>query len=186
MSSETNRSVKLNNGREIPVIGTWAPPEGNARQDAWTWILTGLKAGYRHIDTAHMYGTETAVAKALGASGLRREEVYITTKLPFNHGVRVRESFNESLANLNTEYVDLYLIHWPQVLPYEESNELTKNPNGTHKVLDNPTFVDVWAQMEEILREGKAKAIGVSNFSVQNLEILLNHAKVVPSNNQVE
>ncbi|KAJ8090461.1 hypothetical protein PM082_019059 [Marasmius tenuissimus] len=133
-----------------------------------------------------MYGTETAVAKALKASGLKREDVYITTKLPFNHGVRVRESFNESLVNLDTEYVDLYLIHWPQVLPYEESSQLAKNSNGTHKVVDTPTFVDVWAEMEEILREGKAKAIGVSNFSVQNLEILLNHAKVVPSNNQVE
>ncbi|KAL0579216.1 hypothetical protein V5O48_002778 [Marasmius crinis-equi] len=181
MSSQTVRTIKMNDGREMPVValGTWAPAEGTARQDAWKWILTSLKAGYRHIDTAHLYGTEKAVAKALKESGLNREDVYITTKLPFNHGVRVRESFNESLANLDTDYVDM-------VLPYQESNELIKNSDGSHKTLDFPTFVEVWAEMEEILCEGKAKSIGVSNFSIQNLEILLKHAKIVPSNNQVE
>ncbi|KAF9265104.1 Aldo/keto reductase [Marasmius fiardii PR-910] len=188
MSAISTRTIRLNNGQEMPMIsfGTWAPPTGTAREDAWRWILTALKAGYRHLDTANGYGTEKAVGRALKESGLKREEVYITTKLPFNHVTRVKESFNESLTNLDMDYVDLYLIHFPQSLPYQESDELVKNPDGTLKTLETPTFVDVWAEMEEILESGKAKAIGVSNFSVKTLEILLKNAKVVPCNNQVE
>ncbi|KAL0579229.1 hypothetical protein V5O48_002791 [Marasmius crinis-equi] len=189
MSSQTSRSLKMNTGQGLPIIalGTWAPREGTAREDAWTWILTALKAGYRHLDTAQDYGTEKAVARAVKESGLKREDVYITTKLPNYHGIKVKESFNQSLANLGMDYVDLYLVHFPQVLAYDENGDsLVKNPDGTLKTLDTPTFVDVWAEMEEILREGRAKAIGVSNFSIKNLEILLKHAKVVPSSNQVE
>lgn len=188
MTTLATKTVKMNNGREMPMIslGTYAPPTGTARQDAWRWILSGLKAGYRHLDTASDYGTEKAVGKALKESGLRREEVFITTKLRLNHVTRVKESFKESLSNLDMDYVDLYLVHWPQSLPYHESGELVKNPDGTLKTLETPTFVDTWAEMEEILESGKAKAIGVSNFSIKNLEILLKSAKVVPCNNQVE
>ncbi|KAJ8090440.1 hypothetical protein PM082_019038 [Marasmius tenuissimus] len=84
------------------------------------------------------------------------------------------------------DYIDLYLVHFPQVLEYQENEKLPKNPDGTLKTVDYPTFVEIWAEMEDILREGKAKSIGVSNFSIKNLEILLKHAKVVPANNQVE
>ncbi|KAK1220578.1 hypothetical protein PQX77_016630 [Marasmius sp. AFHP31] len=188
VSSQAGRTIKLNNGREVPMIGlgTWAPSTGTARQDAWTWILSAIKAGYRHLDTAQGYGTEKAVSKAFKESGLKREEIHVTTKLPFNHGVRVKESFKESLANLDMDYIDLYLVHFPQVIEYQENGELPKNPDGTLKTVDYPTFVEIWAEMEDILREGKAKSIGVSNFSIKNLEILLKHAKVVPANNQVE
>ncbi|KAG7087404.1 hypothetical protein E1B28_013374 [Marasmius oreades] len=188
MSAISSKSIVMKNGQELPMIslGTYAPPTGTAREDAWRWILTGLKAGYRHLDTASDYGTEKAVGKALKESGLRRDEVYITTKLRLNHVTRVKQSFNESLTNLAMDYVDLYLVHWPQGSPYHESDELVKNPDGTLKTLESPTFVEVWAEMEEILKSGKAKSIGVSNFSIKNLEILLKNAKVVPCNNQVE
>ncbi|ESK84685.1 aado keto reductase [Moniliophthora roreri MCA 2997] len=188
MSSAAARVLKLSNGIEIPIVGlgTWAPPEGTAREDAKEWILTGLKAGYRHLDGAHMYGTEKAVSKAIKASGLKREEIFVTTKIPWNHHSRVQESINESLANLDLEYVDLWLLHWPQTLAYEEGTLFLQNPDGTLKTVDYPTFVEVWAEMEKAFEQGKCKAIGVSNFSIKNLEILLKTAKVIPVNNQVE
>jgi len=169
-------STALSNGILIPVIanGSWAPATGNARAEAKDWTLTALKAGYKHIDTAHGYGTEKSVGLAIKESGLKREDVFITTKLPFDHHSRVQESFKESLTNLGVDDVDLYLLHWPQCV------------DENVKAVSSPTFVEVWAEIEKIYEQKKAKAIGVSNFSIKNLEILLKTAKVVPAANQVE
>jgi glycerol 2-dehydrogenase (NADP+) len=173
-------SVKLSTGIKIPVIsnGSWAPATGNARAEVKDWTLTAFKAGYRHIDTAHGYGTEKSVGLAFKESGLKREDVFITTKLPWDHHSRVQESFNESLTNLGLDYVDLYLLHWPQCV--------VEDADGNLKAVESPTFVEVWAEIEKIFQQKKAKAIGVSNFSIKNLEILLETAKVVPAVNQVE
>ncbi|KIK54662.1 hypothetical protein GYMLUDRAFT_48582 [Collybiopsis luxurians FD-317 M1] len=180
-------TLTLSSGIEIPVIanGSWAPPTGNARVEVKNWTLTALKAGYRHIDTALSYGTEKAVGLALKESGLKREEVFVTTKLPMTDYDRVQESFNESLANLDIDYVDLYLLHWPQCVVPEGEN-LAKNADGTLKTVSSPTFVEVWAEIEKIFEQKRAKAIGVSNFSIKNLEVLLKTAKIVPAVNQVE
>ncbi|KAJ4464812.1 NADP-dependent oxidoreductase domain-containing protein [Lentinula lateritia] len=173
-------SVSLSSGIQMPVIanGSWAPPTGNARAEVKDWTLTALKAGYRHIDTALGYGTEKSVGLAVKESGLKREDVFITTKLPYTDHSRVQDSFNESLTNLGVDYIDLYLVHWPQCVDLEA--------DGRIKVTSGPTFVEVWAEIEKIYEGKKARAVGVSNFSVKNLEILLKSAKVVPAVNQVE
>jgi len=176
---------KLNNGTSIPAIGLggWGGLGDEERAASDEWIVPALKAGYRHIDTAWVYGTEKAVGKAIKASGVPREEIWITTKLPW-HGHRgVQESFQESLDNLGTDYVDLYLLHWPQPIAYDPDDPYGK---GTPKVLDGPPFNETWAEIEKIYESGKAKAIGVSNFSIKNLEKLLTNAKVIPAVNQVE
>ncbi|KAF9074659.1 NADP-dependent oxidoreductase domain-containing protein [Rhodocollybia butyracea] len=176
-------SATLSTGIKIPVIanGSWAPSTGNARAEAKDWTLTALKAGYRHIDTAQGYGTENSVGLAIKESGLKREEVFITTKLPFTDHDNVQQSFNESLENLGVDYVDLYLLHWPQFIRFD-GTESRENA----KAISSPTFSEVWFEIEKIFEQKKAKAIGVSNFSIKNLEILLKSAKVVPAANQVE
>ncbi|KAF5391994.1 hypothetical protein D9757_003308 [Collybiopsis confluens] len=131
------------------------------------------------------YGTEKAVGLALKDSGLKREEVFITTKLPMTDYDRVQESFSESLTNLDLDYVDLYLLHFPQCV-VAEGGTFARNADGTLKTVSSPTFVEVWSEIEKIFEQKKAKAIGVSNFSIKNLEILLKKAKVVPAVNQVE
>ncbi|KAK7039187.1 hypothetical protein VNI00_010092 [Paramarasmius palmivorus] len=217
--SAAARALKFSNGVEIPIIGlgTYAPPEGNAREEAKEWFLTALKAIFlvdiqlsqcrlhiSRLDTVTLIplpcmvcyqvlrrrhsppGTEKSVGKALKESGLKREEVFVTTKIAWNHHGRVQEAFNDSLANLDTEYIDLWLLHWPQQLAYEEGTLFLTNPDGTLKTVDYPTFVEVWADMERVFEQGKVRAIGVSNFSIKNFEILLKKAKIVPVNNQVE
>lgn len=185
MASFTQK-VKLNSGVEVPIIGsgTYAPPD--TRDKAKGWILEALKNGYRHLDTAYLYGTEKIVGEAIKASGIPREEIFVTTKLPWNHQDRVAESFNTSLEALGTGYVDLYLIHWPQAVLYEEGNPLPKNPDGSVKTTDKVNFNDAWAEMEKLLDTGKVRAIGVSNFSIKTLERLFTTAKVTPAVNQVE
>ncbi|KAI0074309.1 Aldo/keto reductase [Panus rudis PR-1116 ss-1] len=180
---------KLNNGVEIPAIGLggWAGLTAEERSAAGkSWMLTAIKNGYRHIDTAQVYGTEPAVAEAIKLSGIPREEFFITTKLPWNHPSRVKESFEQSLKNLQTDYVDLYLMHWPFTVRYDENNELPRNAQGDLDVVEKPDFNETWAEMEKIYASGKAKAIGVSNFSIKTLEKLFQTAKVVPAVNQVE
>nr|AAS46750.1 reductase AKOR1 [Pleurotus djamor] len=143
------------------------------------------QSGYKHIDTAYNYHTEKYVGNAVRESGIPREELFITTKLPWHHYARVAESFQESLDALGLGYIDLYLIHWPQPILYDPNDPLPKNPDGTPKTTNYP-FTKIWADMERLLDTGKVRAIGVSNFSIKNLEILLESAKVVPAVNQVE
>ncbi|OCH84242.1 Aldo/keto reductase [Obba rivulosa] len=176
---------QLNTGTSIPAIGlgVWAGLKDEERAVADEWIVPALKAGtgYRHMDTAWLYGTENAVGTAVRKSGIPREEIWITTKLPWHHHSRVQESIQESLDNLGTDYVDLYLIHWPQAFAYDPNTPRKRGP-----LLEKPTFNEIWTEMEKVYASGKAKAIGVSNFSVKTLEELLTTAKVVPAINQVE
>ncbi|CDO71368.1 hypothetical protein BN946_scf184908.g126 [Trametes cinnabarina] len=164
-----------------------------------------MQAGYRLIDTAWIYaGTEKATALAIKKSGVPREEVWITTKLHHQHGPFTQKFFQESLDNLETNYVDLYLMHWPQTSKWVgESSPLVEDlrvgllctiegvpePTDEHGDIittDEWTFTQTWAEMEKLYESGRAKAIGVSNFSVKNLEKLFETAKVVPAVNQVE
>ncbi|SJL11971.1 uncharacterized protein ARMOST_15385 [Armillaria ostoyae] len=118
--------VELNNGTKIPIIGNHARARQHcatynaleACEAAKKWISTAIQAGYRHIDTALIYGTEKVIGEAIRESGIPREEFFITTKLPFNCQDRVAESFDLSLKNLGLDYVDLYLMHWPMTIPY--------------------------------------------------------------------
>ncbi|CAL1715999.1 unnamed protein product [Somion occarium] len=181
-------NFKLNNGVEIPAIGLgcWAGLTKEERAAGWSWFLTGIQNGYRHFDTAYAYGTEASLAKAIKESGIPRKELFITTKLHWNHMGRVQEAIDESLKNLGTDYVDLYLVHWPFAVKYEEGDDSPKTAAGDLLLDESITFNDTWAEMEKVLASGKARAIGVSNFSIKNLEKLFTTAKVVPAVNQVE
>ncbi|KAJ6580945.1 NADP-dependent oxidoreductase domain-containing protein [Mycena capillaripes] len=185
-------SIKLNTGANIPAIGLGAgpdvfSPDGTAKSEAW--LLTAFKAGYRHIDTAYIYGTEPAVGSALRASGIPREEVFITTKLPWHHPRYVARSFDESLRNLGLDYVDLYLLHFPQPIEYPNGYDAPSTFSemaAQLKAVESPTFIETWADFERLHASGRARAIGVSNFSIKTLEQLLKTAKIVPAVNQVE
>lgn len=171
-------SFTLNTGAKLPSVGLgcWMGYPGGG-DDCENMAKTAIKLGYRHIDTAAGYGNEEHVGKAIRESDVPRSEIFLVTKLNNKDHGRVAEAFQESLDRLGCEYVDLYLMHWPQA----------QNPDG--KILQpdqSPTCVETWQAMEKLLDTGKVKAIGVSNFSIKTLEVLLPQAKVVPAVNQVQ
>lgn len=167
MSHSLVPMVKLNNGVEIPQfgLGVWQAEEGAEVERA---VRAALETGYRLIDTAAIYGNEVGVGKALKASGVAREEVFITTKLwNANHAYQdALRAFDESVKKLDCGYVDLYLIHWP--LPMEGK------------------FTQAWKAMEKLYADERVRAIGISNFKPQHMEVLLNEAETVPAVNQIE
>jgi len=165
--------LKLNNGVIIPGLGYGTyqtPPE-----DAYQVVSEALAVGYRHIDTATRYGNESGVGKAVKDSGLKREDVFITSKLwNTERGYeKTLAAFDKTLAELGTDYLDLYLIHWP-------ANE--KQFGAQAKDLN----LETWRAFEKLYEDGKIKAIGVSNFMPNHLEDLLAEAKIKPMVNQIE
>ncbi|WP_312652441.1 aldo/keto reductase [Proteiniclasticum sp.] len=156
---------KLNNGIEIPSLGfgVFKVKEGD---EVFRSVLEALEAGYRLIDTAAIYGNEEGVGRAIKASGLKREEIFLTTKLwNTDQGYdSVFEAFETSLKKLDTDYVDLYLIHWP----------------GKDK------FVESYKALEKLYSDKKVRAIGVCNFHIHHLEELMAETEIVPAMNQIE
>ncbi|KAG6831759.1 hypothetical protein H0H92_007911 [Tricholoma furcatifolium] len=181
MSSNHSQDFTFNNGVKVPAVGLgcWmGQPGGGTR--VYDMCMKALKIGYRHFDTASKYGNEEQVGAAIRASGVPRNEIFLTTKLA-NDWKNVGESFDDSLKALGLDYVDLYLMHWPQ--------HSVVNEDGSEVVLEHgeePDFIFAWKEMEKLLETGKVKSIGVSNFSVKTLEELLPHCTVVPVTNQVE
>ena len=157
--------IPLNDGHAIPALGlgVWQAPPGRVTREA---VRYALQLGYRHVDTARIYGNEGDVGQALRESGVPREEVFVVTKLwNQDHGLaRARRAFEDSLAVLGLDYVDLFLIHWPVERRRLES----------------------WKALEEFKREGRARSIGVSNYTVRHLDELLHAAQIPPAVNQVE
>ncbi|KAJ3556148.1 hypothetical protein NM688_g2181 [Phlebia brevispora] len=180
MSAST--TFKLNTGATIPAIGlgTWAGFTHEEQEAAKDWI-----AGYRRIDTAYLYGTERSVGRAIKESGIPREEIFITTKLPWHHWGREEESIQRSLDSLGVDYVDLWLMHWPQTMVYENDNPFPLTADGKLITAEYP-FEKIWAAMEKVYDSGRAKAIGVSNFSIKTLEELRKVSRITPADNQVE
>ncbi|KXT81098.1 aldo/keto reductase [Streptococcus oralis] len=168
------KNYQLNNGVEIPVLGfgTWKVENGEVAYQA---VLEALKAGYRHIDTAAIYKNEESVGRVIRDSGISRQEIFVTTKLwNTNHSYdEARQAFEESMEKLGLDYLDLYLIHWPNPKPLRENDEW-KIRNA-----------EVWRAMEDLYKEGKIRAIGVSNFLPHHLDALLETARVIPAVNQV-
>lgn len=162
----------LSNGVSIPCIGygTWQMPNGDGTAAA---VLSAIQAGYRHIDTAAGYGNEQSVGSAVRASGLARGELFITSKLAnSDHGYEAtRTAFQRTLDSLGTDYLDLYLIHWPNPLAFRDR---WKQANA-----------ETWRAMEEFYQQGLIRAIGVSNFCQRHLEALLETAQVKPMVNQL-
>lgn len=140
-------------------------------------VNMALDLGYRHIDTASNYGNEQSVGRALQESNVSRDEIFLTTKLASEDHGNVELALNQSLKKLGTDYVDLYLMHWPMTL-LENGHALQPD--------ESPTFVETWKSMEKLLDSGKVKNIGVSNFGIKTLTTLLKHARIVPAVNQVE
>ena len=168
-----NNFFTLNNGIKIPAIGfgTWQVADG---EEGYFACLNALKSGYRHIDTAFAYGNEQSVARALRDSGLLREDVFLTTKLPADIKTYegAREHFEASLKNLDTNYIDLYLIHAPW--PWSDV--------GSDYTRGN---IAVWRAMIDLYNEGKVRAIGVSNFHVKDIKAIVDATGFVPAVNQI-
>lgn len=162
----------LNNGVKIPIIGfgTWQTPDGDVAEHA---VESALNAGYRHIDTAAAYGNEESVGEALKRSGVNRHDLFITTKLwNADHGYRsAKAAIDRSLQNLKVDYLDLYLIHWPNPVDMRD-----------HWAEAN---AESWRAMEEAVQAGKIRAIGVSNFRKRHLDELLKTAEIKPVVNQI-
>ncbi|CEL02561.1 Putative Glycerol dehydrogenase [Aspergillus calidoustus] len=176
---------KLNTGGSIPAVGlgTWQAKPGEVGKA----VSHALKCGYRHLDCALIYQNEKEVGEAVKASGIPREEIFITSKVWNTHQDNVAEGLAQTLKDLQTDYLDLYLIHWPvRLVPNETSQLLPTNPDGTRAVDRSWNQQDTWKQMEQAYRSGKVRAIGVSNFSVPYLEDLEKQWEVVPAVNQVE
>ncbi|KAF2157757.1 Aldo/keto reductase [Myriangium duriaei CBS 260.36] len=174
--------LKLNTGASVPALGfgTWQDKE--AQEPA---VLHALKSGYRHIDTAAIYGTEPAVGSAIKKSGVPRGEIFLVTKLWNNshHPDDVEAALDASLQKLGTDYVDLYLMHWPGA--FRRGSE--KFPKDGAKVaVGEEDYVATYKAMEKCFHSGKARAIGVSNFSRAELERLLKETDVVPAAHQIE
>ena len=160
-----NSRIILHDGNRMPLfgLGVWAAQSGQETYDA---VLYALKTGYRHIDTAEMYGNEKDVGKAVVDSGINRADVFVTTKLwdsglGYDHALK---AFDISLQKMNLDYVDLYLIHWPE--------------NGFQ--------LKIWRALERIKKEGRTRSIGVSNFAPKYLKELLVVDSEHPVVNQVE
>ncbi|KAJ0417661.1 NADP-dependent oxidoreductase domain-containing protein [Aspergillus carlsbadensis] len=176
---------KLNTGARIPAVGlgTWRSEPGQVRHA----VSFALKNGYRHIDAALIYGNEHEVGQGIRDSGIPREEIFLTSKLWNTHQPNVAEGLQQTLDALGTDYLDLYLIHWPvRLVPNESSDLLPINPDGSRSVDRSWDQTETWRQMEEVHKTGKVRAIGVANWSILYLEELKKKWTVVPAVNQVE
>lgn len=164
--------LTLHNGYSVPCVGfgTWQATEGVVAVDA---VKKALELGYRHIDTASYYGNEVSIGKAVRDSGIPRKEIFVTTKLWNNdHGYQATmQAFQRSLDALGMDYVDLYLIHWPNPVCFRENWEEIN--------------AETWQAFEELYQAGKIRAIGVSNFMPHHLQALFKTAKIRPMVNQI-
>lgn len=168
-----NETYRLSNGVTIPKIGfgTWQINDG---PDAYHAVKTAIEVGYRHIDTAQGYGNEASVGRAVRDSGVPREEIFITSKLEshIKNYDDAMNAFYETLKRLEMDYIDLFIIHAPW--PWSEMGKDCREGN-----------VEAYRALEQIYQEGKARAIGVSNFDVDDLKNILNHNTIVPHVNQI-
>jgi diketogulonate reductase-like aldo/keto reductase len=168
-----NETYTLSNGVKLPKIGlgTWQVKEGD---EVYHSVLSALEVGYRHIDTAQGYGNEKGVGRAVRDSGIPREEIFITSKLEshIKSYEGAQEAFAKTLEELGFDYVDLFLIHAPW--PWSEMGKNCDEGN-----------VQAWKAMEEFYKSGKARAIGVSNFSPADIDNIITHTEIVPHVNQI-
>ena len=161
-------NITLNDGNAIPQLGFGVfqiEPKDTTKA-----VSEALEVGFRHIDTAEMYGNEKEVGEAIRASGLDRGDVFVTSKLnnAFHEPDDAREAFDKTLSDLGFDYVDLFLIHWPLPTLYDGD------------------FISTWKALEEFKGDGRARSIGVSNFQIEHLERLASETGTVPAVNQIE
>ncbi|KAK7057506.1 Aldo-keto reductase [Favolaschia claudopus] len=181
-------SFALNNGSKIPSVGMGCYMGGGDFTDKQVYDMCqkAIKAGYRHFDTATGYGNEQQVGNAIRDSGLPRSDFYVTTKLANGDHHRVHDAFEESFGKLDLEYIDLYLLHWPQASAGDVDFSQINATNMALPPDEHPTFVETYKEMEKLLNTERVRAIGVSNFSIKTLDELLSQCTVIPVVNQVE
>jgi diketogulonate reductase-like aldo/keto reductase len=165
MKLNIKSSIKLRNGVRMPILGlgTWQ----SKKKECENAVYVALKDGYRHIDTAQIYGNErevgNAIRRAMRDFKIKRKELFVTTKVFNTFGSRPYNAFYESLEKLGIEYIDLYLIHWPA-----------------------PMRLSAWKKMQQLLKDKKVRALGVSNFSIKQIDQIIEMGLPIPSVNQVE
>ncbi|XP_031616542.1 1,5-anhydro-D-fructose reductase-like [Contarinia nasturtii] len=194
-------TIRLNNGYEMPVIGlgTFESTSGDAERA----VKDAIDAGYRHIDTAFLYGNEVEVGNAIRSKiedgVIKREDIFVTTKLwsTFHEPDQVEKAFQRSFDNLNLDYIDLYLMHYPVAyrrvlqnirLPSDDVNAFYVFPvdkNG-NTLTEDVDYVDTWRAMEKLIETGQVRSIGISNFNSEQTERILSMATIKPVTNQVE
>ena len=179
--------MKFHNGNKVPVfgLGTWKSKPGEVTEA----VKNAIDIGYRHFDCAHVYGNEKEVGEAIKAKieegVVKREDLFITSKLwnTFHRPDLVEKAIKQTLNNFGLDYIDLYLIHWP--VGYQEGGELFPTSDEGVILLSDVDYLDTWKAMEEVLKKGLTKNIGVSNFNSEQITRLLENASVKPVTNQV-
>ncbi|PKY02078.1 aldo/keto reductase family protein [Aspergillus campestris IBT 28561] len=180
------RSFKLNSGYNIPAIGlgTWL----SKPHEVENAVETALRVGYRHIDAAAYYLNEHEVGNGWKKSGVPRDQIFITGKLwnTHHHPEHVEEAVDKSLKDLQTDYFDLYLIHWPVAFEYTNETLAPTDPVTKRFRLADVPIGDTWAALEKLVAAGKIRSIGVSNCTIEKIEELLRTAKIPLAVNQIE
>lgn len=181
-------TVTLSNGKQFPVVGlgTWNSPPGVVAQA----VKDAIDAGYRHIDGAHVYENEHEVGEGVNAKiaegVVKREELFITSKLwnCFHEPKDVRPALEHTLKQLNLDYLDLYLIHWP--IAYQKSDQLFPKGADGKPLWAQVDLAATWKAMEELVDAGLTKSIGISNFNIEQVDYIVSNARIQPVTNQIE
>ncbi|KAF7343450.1 Reductase-like protein [Mycena venus] len=177
----TDKTFKLNTGQNIPALGlgTWQSEPGKVKAA----VAHALKSGYKLVDGAYCYANEDEAF----AAGVKREDIFVVTKVWATYNTRVELGLDKSLKSLGLDYVDLFLVHWPLLMnPEGNDDKFPKLPDGSRDIIRTHNHVDTWKLMEKLVATGKTRAIGVSNYSKRYLEQLLPEATIVPAVNQIE